>query len=476
MLNPYEILSTSEIVQIHESSLQILKKVGMKIDHPLAQEKLLAAGASLNKDKNRLTFPEAMVKKALATAKKEFICAGQDPKFDLTMKQGLMPKVRMGAGCISHYDLKNNQSRPLTIQDNIEAVRLVEALDHIDIAAALTPYDLPLKTYDIHVTKNILNAGRKHFWALTTHSTHLKYQLELLEIVAGSKKNLQERPLASGIVCTITPLKIPADEIERLLLYGQYNIPVRVPLTAMMGANAPYTLAGALTQINAEFLGALLVIQTLCPGLPVWYYCLLSMMDMRRGYSVFNNPEVLLLYGAVSQLARNYDIPSCVSSPSVSCCQSHQLMAHLGSAQVFSSMVNVSEIGGAGALEGANHFSPEALVLTDEIMAFSKRMVKGININEDTLGVQAITETVEKGEYVSSPHTMKFLREESRFKPNLMDWQPHETWINEASTIIDRAHDRSRKLIETHEVPPLDEAVQRELDKVVELADQELLS
>jgi len=474
MLNPYEILSTSEISQVHEASLQVLEKVGMKIDHPLAQEKLQGAGATLDKDKNRLTFPAVMVEKALATAKSEFICAGRDSKFDLIMKQGLMPRVRMGAGCISHYDLKNNQSRPLTIKDNVEAVRLVDALEHIDIASSMTPHDLPLNTYDIHVTKDILNAGRKHFWALTTHSTHLKYQLELLEIVAGSKKNLQERPLASGIVCTITPLKMPADEIERLMLYGQYNIPVRVPLTAMVGANAPYTLAGALTQINAEFLGALLVIQTLCPGLPMWYYCLLSVMDMRRGYSVFNSPEVLLLYGAVSQLARQYDLPSCVSSPSVSCCQSHQLMAHLGSSQVFSSMVNVSEIGGTGALDGANHFSPEALVLTDEIMAYSKRMVKGVNINQDTLGVQAIIETVEKGEYVSSPHTMKFLREESRFKPNLMDWQPYETWAKDASTIIDRAHVRTRKLIDTHEVPPLDEAVQRELDKVVKIADQEL--
>ena len=350
----------------------------------------------------------------------------------------------------------------------------MEALDHIDIVGSLTPQDLPPKTYDIHVTKNILNASRKHFWALTTNSKHLKYQLELLEIVAGSKKNLQERPLASGIICTITPLKIPADEIERLMLYGQYNIPVKVPLTAMVGANAPYTLAGALTQINAEFLGALVTIQMLCPGLPVWYYCLLSVMEMRKGYSVFNSPEVLLLYGAVSQLARFYDVPCCISSPTISCCQSHQMMAQLGSSQVFSSMINVSEIGGAAGLDGAAHFSPQALVLTDEITAYSKRITEGININKDTIAVQTIADVAEKGEFVSSPHTLKYLRQDNRFKPNLMDWQPYETWAETPSTIIDRAHERTQKIIKTYEVPPLDESIQQELDKVVQIADQEL--
>lgn len=474
MLNPYELLSSAEISQIHDASLAVLETVGMEIDHPLAQEKLAEAGAIVDKSKNRVFFPGEMIEKALKVAKNEFICAGREPEFDLTMKQGLGPKLRMTSGAISHYDLKNNKSRPMAIQDNIEAVRLTEALEHVDIAGSLTPHDLPKKTYDIHVTKHILNAGRKHFWKLTTNSRHLKYQLELLEIVAGSKKNLQERPLASGIVCVIDPLRFPTDEIERLMLYGQYHIPVKVPLTALVGANAPYTLAGTLTQTNAEFLGVLTVFNTLCPGNPIWYYCLLQVMDMQKGYSAYTSPEVLLLYGAVSQMAKFYDVPSCIASATATCCQSHQLMAHLGSTHVFSSMMNVSEIGGAGALDGAAHFSPEALVLNDEMMAFSKRMAKGIDINEGSLAVEAIAAVAEKGEYLSSPHTLKYLRQENRFKPNLFDWQPHETWAKNATTIIDRAHERTRKLVETYKVPPLDEGIQRELDKVVQKADQEL--
>jgi trimethylamine---corrinoid protein Co-methyltransferase len=176
----------------------------------------------------------------------------------------------------------------------------------------------------------------------------------------------------------------------------------------------------------------------------------------------------------VSQMAKFYDVPSCIASATATCCQSHQLMAHLGSTHVFSSMMNVCEIGGAGALEGAAQFSLEALVLNDEIRSFSKRITQGIDINEDTLAVEAIAAAAKKGEYVSSPHTMKHLRKENRFKPNLIDWQPYEIWAEDAKTIIDRAHERTRKLIDTYQVPPLDESIQQELDKVVQIADQEL--
>ena len=66
-----------------------------------------------------------------------------------------------------------------------------------------------------------------------------------------------KRPLCSGIVCLIEPLRFPDDEIERLLLYGEYTLPVKVPLVPMVGANAPYTLAGA--QTHAEALGSLVL-------------------------------------------------------------------------------------------------------------------------------------------------------------------------------------------------------------------------
>ena len=178
------------------------------------------------------------------------------------------------------------------------------------MVSTLSPQDIPIKTYDIETLKVFLENGRKHIWALTTSSENLKFQLEMMEVVSGSKEALTQRPICSGIVCLIEPLSFPKDEVERLILYSKYNLPVRVPLAPMVGGNAPYTLAGTLVQTNAEALGSLVLLQTLCPGIPTWYYVIMETMDMRNGSLQMFNPEVMLLYTAILQMARFYELPA----------------------------------------------------------------------------------------------------------------------------------------------------------------------
>lgn len=475
MWHAYKTLEQSEITQIHEASLQILGKIGMEIDHPLALEKLAEAGARIDKKDKRAYFNSELIEKSLKTVPKSFSIAGRDPQFDLKVsQQNQSPFLKMCGGPILMFDAAANRERKMTIQDNIDAIKLVNALDHIDIASTMTPQDLPNATYDIHAVRAALTYSRKHFWALTSDSKNLKYQLKMLEIVAGNRENLKARPLASGIFCIISPLKIHSDEIERLLLYGQYHIPIRVPLSPMVGANAPFTLAGTITQTNAEFLGGLVVQQTLCPGIPSWYYGFYQVMDMSRGSSIYGCPEVLLLYAAQSQLAQFYDIPGSMPCPMLSSCQPQQMVTQLGLSKMFASMIKNTEIGGIGGLQGGTHYSHEALVLADEIGAFNKRIHEGLDINEQTLAVQAIVEDGQKGQYLSSPHTMKYLRKENRFSPRLFDWRNFEASVQDSKSLMERAQDRAQHLIKTYNPIPLDEYIQKELDTIVQTADQEL--
>jgi trimethylamine---corrinoid protein Co-methyltransferase len=475
MWSPCTLLDQSQILKIHNASLQVLERVGMEINHPLAVDRLGDAGARVDKKKNRAYFPAELVDKALKSIPKQFTLGARDPQYDLHVAhQEQMPITRMCAGPLSMFNMVTNQERPMTLKDNIDAIKLVSALDHIDIAATMSPHDLPKATYDIHVMKAALTHTRKHFWGLTVASENLKVQLEMLEAVAGSRENLQKRPLASGIFCIINPLKIPADEIERLLLYGKYQIPVRMPVAPTVGANAPFTLAGAMAQTNAEFLGGITVQQVLCPEIPCWYYGGLQVMDMQKGNSISDGPESLLLSSTLCQLARFYDIPCCVNSPIVSSWQSHQAILQLGQANLFSTMVQSTEIGGFGGLQGGTHFSQEALVLADEIVAFSKRLQEGFEINEETLAVDAIITEAEKGQYLTSPHTMKFLRQESRFAPNLLDWRSFEASRQDPETIIDRAHTRAKKMLDAYEGIPLDNHLHKELDAMVQKADETL--
>ncbi len=139
MWHAYKTLEQSEITQIHEASLQILGKIGMEIDHPLALEKLAEAGARIDKKDKRAYFNSELIEKSLKTVPKSFSIAGRDPQFDLKVsQQNQSPFLKMCGGPILMFDAAANRERKMTIQDNIDAIKLVNALDHIDIASTMT--------------------------------------------------------------------------------------------------------------------------------------------------------------------------------------------------------------------------------------------------------------------------------------------------------------------------------------------------
>ncbi len=472
MLPVFHSLTQDEIQKIHEASLKVLEESGVILEHPKAQEILAGLGAKVSDDRKKVFMPRDFVEKMLRKAPAAFPCAARDPQFDLEMKQGNMYMRQVG-GPISLMDMRTSKATPMTFQDNMNAARLINALPNVDISSCMTPQDIEPKTYDIAVVKGLFENSLKHFWALTTHSTHLKYELEMAEAVAGSREALKKRPLFSGIFCVIDPLRYPNDEIDRLLLYGQYGIPVRVPITSLVGANAPYTLAGAMTQINAEFLSSTAIVQALCPGLGVWYYTLLQVLDMKSGRSVANGPELMFLYAAAAEMARHYNVPSTFSSGTVTDTQSHQAIYHYGSTQTMASMMQITEQGGAGSIQAAVYYSHQAIVLIDESMGFLKNLAKGADINDETLAVKDIHDCLDKGEFLSSRLTIKYLRQEKHYVPSVMDWRQLANWEEKPDTIVDRAEAKVQDILAKADPAPLSPETQKELDRLMAAAEKQ---
>lgn len=475
--NFYGLLTGEALGQIHEAALEVLEKTGLRMNHPVALEKLAAAGAHVDRARQRVTLSQALVEQALKTAPKSFICAGRTPEFDFQAGrtgQGQMPSFRTIGGAINFYNLKTNKARPISIKDCADMAFLVDGLENLNTLGALTPRGIQLETYDIETLKIMLENGRKHIWALTTDSKNLKYQLEMMAAVAGSRQALRNRPICSGIVCLITPLNFPFDEIERLLLYGDYNLPVRVPLTPIIGANAPYTLAGTITQTHAEALGSLVVLQTLCPGIPTWYYTLVQSMDMVKGHTQFVNPEVMLVQTALLQLARHHDLPAATSPVIGNNCQAHQIMFERGTSLTMSALAGINEIGGVGGIENGLSTSPQVTIIDNEIISYVKKLLDGVDINPDTLAAEVIIRDDHKGKYLEDPHTFNHLRKETRFKPSLLDGQSFIEWQKDPKTIIDRAEEKKLAVMNHHTVPPLEEKLTQELDRILKTAKKEL--
>ena len=465
--NRYDMLSNNDIEQIHEASLNVLGRTGLQITHQMAREQLADAGAQLSE--NRVHLTQDMVEKALNSFPKSFICAGRTEEYDTVISNtsNQVPCARTAGGCLNLFDVSSNNSRVLLLEDCKNIARISDGLQSIDIVSTLSPQDVPQAIYDIETLKVMLENSRKHIWALAASSKNLEYQLEMMKIICGSSEELSRRPICSGIVCLIEPFKFPDDEIERLLLYGKYNIPIKVPLAPMAGANSPYTLAGTLTQTNAEALGSMVLLQTLCPGIPTWYYVIMEAMDMRKGNLQLFTPEIMLLYSSVLQMARYYNLPAAAPSGISPNTQIHQILFERGISLIMNSLSGICEIGGMGAIENGMMISPELLIIDSEMMAFAKRYLTGFEINNDTLAIEAIHRQGNKGNFLEDSHTFEHLRREVRFRPMLFDWQQEINSPKKKKTIFQQATETLHKLTQEHNVPPLDDEKLIEMGAVV---------
>jgi trimethylamine--corrinoid protein Co-methyltransferase len=442
----YDVLTPEQTAAVHQAALDVLARAGAAVDHPLALEASAGHGAKISDDRRRIFWPADAVEKLLAKAPREFLCAAPDRTHDLIMRQG-ESWTRQGGGPFSIYDLRSGAARPLTLEDCRDSHRLINALPHINCASTMTPQDVNAAVYDVAAVKTALEHSNKHFWALTTGASHLKYELELAAAVVGGRAELAKRPILSGVFCVIAPLRFPADEIDRLLLCGDYGLHVMTPLTVLMGGSAPYSLAGCLTQMTAEFLASVCLAQALRPGIGQWLYTLFQQLDMRTGRGVAHSPELTLLGAASAQMSAFYGLPSLANTLLSGDCQPHQIIFQYGVNILMALLNGVTFQAGAGSLEYGNLYSHQALAIIDEFLDYLKVVTRGLEISPETLAVDDIVECAERGEYLSSRLTLKLLRREKRHEPDLTLWTTLDNWRRNPETLLDRAESKVRKIL-----------------------------
>ncbi len=90
-----------------------------------------------------------------------------------------------------------------------------------------------------------------------------------------------------------------------------------------------------------------------------------------------------------------------------------------------------------------------------------------IEVNDDTLGLDAIAEVGPGGHFFGAAHTLA--RYETAFyAPIVSDWRIFETWEEAgALTATQRANAVWKQMLAEYEPPPLDAAINDELDAFV---------
>jgi len=471
-----KILSEREIQSIHDAALGILRDTGIMVHHDGALGLMAQAGARVDKDSRIARLPEKLVMDSIEQAGKKYVLYGRNPQ--RTARFGYGDLVLMSSpGQYSWIDTDSGERRAATIRDAREAIKLGDALSNITIVGSMAqPEQVSQAWRDVYLTAELVKGTSKPTRCWVKNGRTARYILQIYRTVAGGDASLREKPMVEAFLEPISPLQLPKDGLDIVREFAQAGQPVSIGPMAMTSATAPATLAGTLAQENAEILAGLVVTQLFAPGTPITYGGIPHIMDPRTSICSFGSPEQGLMAVAMVQMARHYGFPVYIN-------------VGLTDAKVPDAQAGIEKGTSllAGALAGADTFghcgicgtdhagSLVWLYLDNEVMEYVKRIVRGFEVNADTLATEVVREVGPGGNFLAEHHTVEHFRKEL--------WLPGAAWTRESwdawaaggkRSMAERIKDEVKRILDSHKPEPLEAETAKQVDSIVETAKREL--
>jgi trimethylamine--corrinoid protein Co-methyltransferase len=259
------------------------------------------------------------------------------------------------------------------------------------------------------------------------------------------------------------------EEATVIIETAKAKLPCWVIPMPLAGSMHPVTLSGALVQGNAETLSAVVLSQLVKPGAPIVMTPWPGMMDMAAVTNVFGCPEQVLINLAFAQVAKYYRLPSsiCVGQTDAKIPDQQagyeKMMGILLAAMAGADVVGVF----GGLIDSGKVGNYEQAVIDDEIAGYVKRILKGIEVTEEKLGIDVINEVGHGGNFLEHAHTLKYYREEQYF-PGLSNRDARQRWEAEGSQATrERAIEKAKRILKEHRPDPLPNKIISELEKAV---------
>ena len=456
----YKPLTDEEVRRIHEASLAVLERTGVRVDEPEALALFKEAGANVRE--NRVRLSQSLVEDAIDQAASKVVLAGRDPQHDLILEDA---RVHIGTGgaALQVLDLETGEIRKALLSDVGDMARIVDALDNIHFfLIPIYPTDLPEDQVEISKYYASLANTTKHVQAGAYTLRGIRDVVAMCERIAGSPEALRARPIVSFITSwMVSPLKFATDVTALLIEVCRQGMPVVLSAAPMAGSTSPVTLAGTLVQLNAEQLSGLTLTQLVNPGTPVIMGPIPATADMRSGKYLGGSVELGISNAAITQLAHMYQVPI-YNSAGMTDAKLPDIQAGIEKAQ---SAIQVALAGtnfihhAAGMLEDMSTIAYEQFVIDNEMLGMTMRAVRGIDVSDDTLALDAIERVGPGGHYLADEHTMRYMRTEHYYPSDVFDRQGREEWEADGGTDAWlRAKARARKILAEHQTEPLDPA------------------
>jgi len=471
-----QLLTTDQLSAIHASSLNVLDTVGMVIEEEQALRILEKAGAQVDHGRRVARIPPDLVEETIKKTPKSIVLGARDRKHDLRIEKGSV-HTRPASGYTQILDSQGT-FRNTTRKDLGDAIVVIDALENISFASTcVLPSDVPRELNDVYAVRIALSLTEKHlFFSPLTRKT-FDFCVRMALAVRGSEEEFKRRPLVSFIAATTSPLKLPLEPAMQLIECARMKVPVMLDSSPMCGATGPASLIGALVLQNSEDLAMNTLIQLVNPNSPITYGPRCAPLDMRTGMPSWGSVEMALLSAAGVQIAHYYGFPADTHGPTTnSKLLDEQAGFEKAVCGVMPALAGSEIVSGAGALESLSTSSIEQLIIDDEFYSMLFRLVKGIEVNEDTLALDLIRKVGHDGTYLKEPQTRTQYKQEHRL-PLLFDTQFRSAWTSTgAKDTLQRAKEKAQKILTEHKPKPIGADLERDLDSLLEDAKRSILN
>jgi trimethylamine--corrinoid protein Co-methyltransferase len=465
------LLSIDDIEGIHQASLRILDETGIVLTEPKARQLLSDAGAKIQQ--NRVLLPPDLVETCIQLTGKRSSVRGRNGTVK-NLGDGSLYFHNLG-GAPQVYDPAFGTRRLATVQDVRDATRLLDALENCHtITPFFTPTDVPGCLMSLAMYRHALPYTVKPLQGPgVQYSAEVRFAVKMAEVIGRPEEML------TLSLSPVSPLTLPDHEAEAIIEIAKAGITFGPLPCPTAGTTAPFSIAGAIAQQNAEILAAMVLAQLVRPGLPMIYCGRLAMMEPRTGLSVWGGVEMGIASAGTVQVGHRYGLPVNVYGFSTN---AHVLDVQNGFERalnaILPALAGADELSGIGEMEAGVMGSYAQMVADNEFAGSILRIRKGVSSDTDALAVDVVAAVMASSHnFLGQKHTMKYLKSGEVFITHLAERSSWDTWETGARrSFADRAQAEAERILRDHEVPSLEDAQERELDVIMAAAENELFS
>lgn len=462
-------LAPESVRLIHERTLQILETVGVTFHSRRALDILAEHGAWVDYETTVAKLPPDLVQRALSTVPEQFVLGGREAEYDLPLDGRHVYLSSDGCGVFRRE--ADGTVRPSGKRDLADAARVVQALPNISATSAVvSAQDCPAETRVLHeFDACVRNSSKHHIVVSMKEDWEARSLIRMGEAIAGGSRELARRPVFSVIICTVSPLHQERFGMDLALTLAEAGIPVSFYPMPILGATAPVTVAGAAVVNNAELVSAAVVTQLAVPGAKVLHGGGPTAMYMDSGAYASNAPEAMMLRAIQGQMADYYGMPAWFGAGATTAKEPGLQSAYENALAMQTAYAAGADLTfGTGLLDGSRILALEQIVADDEVFGMVTRLLRGVEVSEETLATDLIVRMGFSGDYLFERHTRRHAR--GLWRPLLGESGSYDAWAAAGRrSTMDKARDRVAEILSA-EPEPFPEELGRELEQIMAAA------